>query len=116
MGSSLLVDGRRGSVRGFSGEESAGTRDGRYVPGAGDGLDDDVVFLDAGGEELGFCAGEERLDDLVGRTSVPCASWWGSGERNGCVRSCSSGHGRWQCAERFHCAVVLRRGPLMKSF
>jgi len=36
------------------------------VPGAGDGLGDDVMFLDAGCEELCFGAGEERFDDLGG--------------------------------------------------
>jgi len=86
---------------------------GRYLPGARYGLDDDVVLLDAGGEQLRFCPSEERLDDLVGRTSVPYA-WWGSLKRNGCIQSCSSGHVQWQCAGRFHHAVVLRRGLLVK--
>jgi hypothetical protein len=42
------------------------------LPGAGHGLHDDVRFFDAGGEQFGFCAGEEGFDYccLVVRGSV----------------------------------------------
>lgn len=45
--------------------EMEGRRNRLDVPRAGDGLDDDIVFLHAGGKQLGFRAAEEGLNDLV---------------------------------------------------
>jgi hypothetical protein len=106
---------RRACAAGVSTGNAIGTRghvlgagDGE-LPGAGHGLHDDVGFLDAGGEQFGFCAGEEGFDYccVVVRGSV------GDGGilRRGGTDRCSSGRERCQCGGCCHRASVLRQGP-----
>lgn len=89
-------------------KDRLGAGDGEF-PGPGDGLHHDIGLFDARGEELCFCAGDERFDYCCWQVSglVIAAA---AVSRGGLTDSCSSGHGRCQFAGRYHRASEPHRG------